>query len=200
MPGTLFLQAFLNLVLAAAALTLWPRSRRMPWLTLTVAAGLAMGLALQLAVPGVLAAGERDAARVLAGQGWRLVTALFLQDGGLAGGLSNIVLLLLIGAAAEQVLSRPGWAAVYLAGGLAAELVALCWQPVGAGNSVATAALAGCLLLALPGPLRPRGAGALRLAAGLTLAALMWQRDIHGAGGLAGLLAGAALRGRRLQG
>jgi len=62
-----------------------------------------------------------------------------------AGTVSNLAFLALIGVIAEQVLSRPQWLALYLAGGAAGELAGYAWQPVGAGNSVAVCGLAGAL-------------------------------------------------------
>jgi membrane associated rhomboid family serine protease len=43
----------------------------------------------------------------LSGEWWRSFTALFVQDGGLPGTLSNLAFLLVIGTIAEQVFSGP---------------------------------------------------------------------------------------------
>jgi membrane associated rhomboid family serine protease len=106
-------------------------------LALTAAASLA-----QAADRDLLSRFERTPAE-LHGDWWRIATALFLQDGGVVGAVSNLAFLGLIGVAAEQVLSRPRWLLHYFGIGLAVEVLAYCWQPTGAGNSIAVCALAG---------------------------------------------------------
>jgi hypothetical protein len=64
---------------------------------------------------------RRDATRILAGDWWRIVTALFFQDGGLIGGLTNIATLFWIGNVVEQIRSRNYWLLVAIAGALVAE-------------------------------------------------------------------------------
>ncbi|WP_208866544.1 rhomboid family intramembrane serine protease [Mesorhizobium sanjuanii] len=164
---------------------------------------LAACLALQVAESWILQLVERNASAILSGQWWRMGTALFFQEGWLAGGVSNIVALLVIGALAEQMLARWTWLVVYAVGGLAAETIALAWQPVGAGNSIAISALAGFLLVA---PLFDRsrrplelsciasGGGTMRVLAASAVLVLLLRHDIHGAGALAGgvLTVGAA--------
>jgi membrane associated rhomboid family serine protease len=111
--------------------------------TVTAATGLA-----QLVVPGMLADLERTPAE-LHGQPWRMATALLVQDGGVVGSLSNLAFLAIVGAAAEQLISRPRWLLHYLGVALAAELVGAAWQPVGGGNSIAVCGLTGAVALAL---------------------------------------------------
>jgi hypothetical protein len=123
---------------------------RAPILSLTTC-GLLLGcLIAQLSFPELLILFRRDATRILAGDRRRIVTALFFQDGGLIGGLTNIATLFWIGNVVEQVQSRKYWLLVAIAGALVAECFALRWQPVGAGNSVATCSLAGSLTLTVP--------------------------------------------------
>lgn len=122
--------------------------RRPPVLTAIVFAATAVTSLTQFAVPGMLNHLERTPAE-LHGQGWRVVTALFVQDGGAIGTVSNLVFLAVIGATAEQALSRPRWLLHYLGVGLASELIGYAWQPVGAGNSIAVCGLTGALALAL---------------------------------------------------
>lgn len=121
---------------------------RFPLVTAVVFGVTAAGAVAQAVVPGLLAALERAPAG-LHGQWWRSVTALVVQDGGVAGSVSNLFFLALVGAAAEQVLSRPRWLVQYLGTGLAVEFVGYAWQPVGAGNSGAICGLTGGLALAL---------------------------------------------------
>jgi membrane associated rhomboid family serine protease len=117
-------------------------------LTLAVAAAtLAMAL-VQACVPGTL----RDLGRTPAGRHgdwWRSLTALVVQDGGVAGTVFNLIGLLAVGTVAEQSLERRHWLAQYFAVGLASEFVGYAWQPVGGGNSVAVCGLSGGVALAL---------------------------------------------------
>lgn len=195
--GIIALLALLVCAVAVPALELGGRPRRRPGLTLACCALLAACLAAQCVAPSLLGRFERNAAQIFAGQWWRLVTALFFQDGGWVGGLTNIAALWFIGNLAEQRFRRAIWAAVYGLGGLAAECIALSWQPVGAGNSIAVCALAGAMVVV------PHPAGAARLPmvlrAGAVGAALLLlaRRDIHGAGFFIGAALGLMLIGRR---
>jgi membrane associated rhomboid family serine protease len=121
---------------------------RFPVVTVAVFGITAAGYIVQLAVPGTLAHLERTHAG-LHGEPWRLVTALLVQDGGILGAASNLAFLAIIGAAAEQAISRPRWLLHYVGIGLAAELVGAAWQPVGGGNSIAVCGLTGAVALAL---------------------------------------------------
>jgi hypothetical protein len=123
---------------------------RRTWLTLTVFVVTAVPSLLQAFWPAVLTSLERTPA-VRDGEVWRLVTSLLVQDGGWAGGVSNLLFLLVVGAVAERVLPRWLWGLCYLAAGLTGQLVGLAWQPIGAGNSVAVCGLAGALVAALLG-------------------------------------------------
>ena len=136
---------------------------------------------------------------LLEGQLWRAVTALFVQDGGLAGGLFNLVLLLAIGPLAEVRLGSRRWATAYFGGGIVTEFLALAWQPHGAGNSIACFALAGTLVVTAAVRKRgwmPIGVALVAVAGALTLLA---TRDIHGLGFVAGAAIGVGfvLRDRR---
>lgn len=122
--------------------------RRPPVATAVVFVVTAATSLLGLASPGVLAALERTP-QGLHGAWWRSVTALSVQDGGVAGTVSNLAFLLVLGALAEQVLGARRWLVCYLGAGLAGELAGYAWQPRGAGNSVAICGLAGALVVAL---------------------------------------------------
>ena len=122
--------------------------RRFPLVTIAVLVVTAAGAVAQALVPGLLASLERAPA-ALHGQWWRLGTSLFVQDGGLIGTVSNLLFLALVGAMAEQALSRPSWLLHYFVPGVATEFVATAWQPTGAGNSIAICGLAGTLAITL---------------------------------------------------
>lgn len=168
-------------------------ARRVPWATVVLLVAVGAVSALQFAVPGLLPALRRDAAQVAAGEWWRLGTSFFVQDGGVAGTVFNLVALLLVGAVAEFLWGARRWLLIFFAGGLAANLVALAWQPVGAGNSIATMSLAGsiCVYCLRRHAARPEALiAAAALGAG---AALVLLRDIHGAAMLAGAVLGLLL-------
>jgi membrane associated rhomboid family serine protease len=171
---------------------------RRPVLTAAVAAGTVTVSVAGLVSPGL----QDDLARVpgewAAGEWWRLATSLLVHDGWVAL-VGNLVLLVVIGAAAEARLPRPAWAGLYVAGGLVGELVGLRWQPHGAGNSVAVFGLAGGL--AVLGAVTPDDAGlALPLGLGVAWVAALLAADIGGAAptvGAALLAAGGSLTIRR---
>ncbi|HJU02126.1 MAG TPA: rhomboid family intramembrane serine protease, partial [Actinomycetes bacterium] len=124
------------------------RAGRFPAVTAVVFAVTAANSVLGLAVPAVLDALERTPDG-LHGQWWRLVTALFVQDGGVLGTVSNLAFLALLGVLAERLAGPWWWLAAYFGAGLAGELAGYAWQPTGAGNSVAVCGLAGLLVMAL---------------------------------------------------
>ena len=155
-------------------------AHRIPFLTLVVSLLTIAGFTLQLLVPGALEALQRNGAAIAAGQWWRLLTALFVQDGGWAGFLSNLAGLVLVGAPAEQLMSRRVWTGLYFVPAFIVELIALYWQPVGGGNSIAWMALAGAVwILALrrKGELATSLLGGAGLAIGVLLSA---AGNIHG--------------------
>lgn len=154
-------------------------------------------LVAQLLHPHLLADLERDTARILAGQLWRPLTALFVQDSLPAGGITNISGLLLVGTVAEKTLGRREWLLVYGIGALLAEAVAMLWQPVGAGNSVAVCSLAGALVARGAPSCRAPLTLALRLAVTACATTLLFRRDIHGAALLAGAVLSVFLRAWR---
>jgi membrane associated rhomboid family serine protease len=122
--------------------------RRFPVVTAVVFAVTGLSNVLQFLVPGMLAGLERAPAG-LHGDWWRTCTALFVQDGGVAGTLSNLAYLVAAGAVAEQVTSRPRWLLCYFGAALVGELTGYAWQPYGGGNSIAICGLAGVVAVAL---------------------------------------------------
>ena len=118
--------------------------RRPPLLTAGVAAVTAVVGVGGLMAAAVLEALQRTPA-ARDGQWWRWLTAMLVQDGGWAGTLSNLLFLVALRAAVEQVVGRLPWVGAYLVAGLAGQVAGQFWQPVGAGNSVAVCGLAGVL-------------------------------------------------------
>jgi membrane associated rhomboid family serine protease len=85
----------------------------------------------------------------LHGDWWRTLTALFVQDGGVLGCVSNLAFLLVLGIAAERAVRRGRWLIAYFGAGLVGELAGYAWRPTGGGNSVAVCGLAGVVALTL---------------------------------------------------
>ena len=157
--------------------------------TLTAFALIAATSVLQFVYPSMLAALRRDTAAVVRGEPWRLVTALCVQDGGVAGTVFNLAALLLIGMIAERMFGTRRWIVVFAVGAVLSEIVALRWQPVGAGNSVGNFSLAGaiCVWCLSRKPNSPVAATALLPIVAGTM--LLVMRDIHGAAiGIGGIL------------
>ncbi|MER7251189.1 rhomboid family intramembrane serine protease [Kribbella sp. NPDC000426] len=119
---------------------------RLPLLTGAVfLVTLACGIA-QLAHRPLYDAVVRDAAHIDNGQWYRLVTAMFFQDGWAPGLVSNLILLAIFGTIAERAFGRWRWAILYFVCGWFGQLMSYLWlNPVGAGNSMCVAGLAGGL-------------------------------------------------------
>lgn len=102
---------------------------------------------LQVFLPGLLTALQRDMPLVADGQVWRLVTSLVVQDGGVAGTVFNFFALAVVAVAAQEYWPASRTWATFWLGGVAANLVVgPVLEPVGAGNSMATFVL-GCALV-----------------------------------------------------
>jgi membrane associated rhomboid family serine protease len=132
--------------------------RRIPLATLVTLAVTAPFSVLQFPFPVLLASLRRDPGGLAAGQWWRLVTPLVVQDGGVLGTISNLAFLAVLGTLAERRLGAWRWVALYLLGGAAGEAAGYAWEPHGAGNSVALCGLAGAILaiaLLRPAEVRP---------------------------------------------
>ena len=167
--------------------------RYIPRVTLTLVVFLTITLVLQVVFPVLLTFFERNYGRFLAGDWWRLVTPLFFQDGGVLGGVFNLVSLLLVGSVAEQLWESRRWLLIFFVSGILSEVVAFAWQPVGAGNSVANFGLAasvGVLCLLQGARWQVRAVAVVSLVAG---AFLFVSRNIHGAATLTGAGLGLGL-------
>ena len=176
-----------------------PPSRADRWLapqraraTLTVGVVIGLSAMLQLFFPWLLLVLERNATLIASGEWWRLVTALFVQDGGIAGSIFNLVSLLLIGRVAEHMWGARRWLVVFIVGGILSEIVALAWQPTGAGNSVANFSLAGAVSIVCVSSRRTWTIVAAGIALGASVALLL-LRDIHGAAASIGAITGLVL-------
>jgi rhomboid protease GluP len=166
--------------------------RSVPRATVMVTLTIAIVTALQFILPVIPELFKRDASRIAAGEWWRLITALFAQDGGWSGGAFNLVTLGLVGGVAERLWGSGRWLVFFFGGGVISEVIALAWQPMGAGNSIANFSLAGgvAVLCLFSNPSLILSAVAL-----LALVAdawLLYLRNIHGAAGFVGAALGIA--------
>jgi rhomboid protease GluP len=114
------------------------RMRRLPPLTLWLAAVLVLVFLVQVSADGldsveaIVAMGALDADAIYAGQYWRLVSAIFLH-GGVDHLLSNTVALFILGMVCEHAYGRAQFIVLYLVAGVAGSILSLL---SGAGPSV----------------------------------------------------------------
>lgn len=144
--------------------------------------------------PEVLGALDRNRDLLLAGQLWRLMTPLFVQDGGWAGTVFNIATLIAVGAFAESLHHGRALLSVYFLSSFISEVVAYTFLPHQgfAGNSVGNMGVAALVLIAsaaVPG-FPGRLIAAAGVAAGLTL---LVTGNLHGIGFTVGVIAGTAI-------
>ncbi|MFJ3913837.1 hypothetical protein [Streptomyces vinaceus] len=184
------------------------RGRRIPWAAVTLT-GLALtGVALQLCWSGVMDMFDADPAR---SGWWRVLTSVFMQNGGLFGGAWNIATLAAVAALADWFWGTGLTLGLFLAGVLLPEHIDALFGAGGhhstdprnfAGSSGATyflgATLAAALLLRAVHELRTGQETAqgkqLLLAAGVPVLGLaMWfaQSNGHGLVSVYGFLLGA---------
>lgn len=167
--------------------------RQVPYATLLLTLAIAIPTTLQFFFPSLLQMFERDYTRFLAGDWWRILTPLFVQDGGLGGSIFNLVSFVLVGTVAEKIWGGQRWLLIFFAGGILSELIAFAWQPIGAGNSVANFSLAASMAVMCLALSTSRGVkvmAILALGAGMIL---LFLRDIHGAAMLLGALIALSL-------
>jgi membrane associated rhomboid family serine protease len=124
---------------------------------------------LQFRFPDLLSLMRPDGTALTHGEWWRLVTPLFVQDGGWAGTLFNLETLLALGAVAAETLGWRRWLLLYFGAGIGGGIVAYAWNQQGfAGNSIANmGVVAGFALLPLRTPQwRANVAGAVAFVSG----------------------------------
>ncbi|HEV2931047.1 MAG TPA: rhomboid family intramembrane serine protease [Propionibacteriaceae bacterium] len=177
--------------------------RRRPIATMSVLAVTTVVTVLQFPFPAVRLALWRDPDALAAGQWWRLVTALLVQNDPWWQILIVFALIAGIGVIAERLFGPGRWLLLYVGCGVVGQAFGFRWQPYDAGASVAGAGLLGAVcawLLSPDGPplARVRIWGVAWPLAGLALTA---AGDMHGPPLLLGFGLGALLlwRDRRHQ-
>jgi rhomboid protease GluP len=177
----------------AGSITIEDAKRKFPYITVLVCLVLAFCFVLQLCFPQLLLVFERNTVDIEARQWWRVVTALFFQDGGWVGAVSNIFFLGLIGFVAEQLIKKWQWLVLYFVTGIATEGVAMVWQPIGAGNSIAVFGLAAGICAYVLLVSRTFTVRALVFISVLSALFLFTRADIHGAAFCIGAIISAAI-------
>ena len=164
---------------------------RIPLVTIVVLAVTALLTGLQFVFPALLPLLQRTPATISTHQYWRLLTSLFVHDGGWRQIAFNFPAILIVGVLAERIYGRARWLILYFIPGICAELIALFWQPYGAGASIAGAGLLGGLAiwLLLVNKRAQASVGAAFIFVGAIV--LAFFRDIHGPPILLGAVIGA---------
>ncbi len=144
----------------------------------------------------------RDPVAFAAGEWWRVITALFAYDDGAVQKLGIVFGALVLGIIAERRLGSVEWLIIAFVCGLFGQIVALWWQPYGAGSSVAVAGWLGatCVWIAWPTTPVPWFA---RIGPLIVLGLALWlvaTRDIHGPPIFLGAAIAAALLYHRRSG
>jgi len=140
----------------------------------------------QFYYPMLLSVFQRDASAFVRGEWWRLVTPLFIQDGGVPGAIFNLFSLALVGSMAAKLWARWQVVSIFFLGGIVGEVAGLFWQPIGAGNSVGNISLAASVIVACLTRRPSRAVLVLALLTGCAYVPLFVLRDIHGAAAVGG--------------
>jgi len=197
----------LALFAGVTARPLWRGALRRPWPAVVAVVVVGVPSLLQFAWPALGSALMREPDATLRhGEWWRVLTALFAQDGGIAAAVLNLLVVAIVMLAGNAVW---GWwraGLLFLGISVVLNLAALAWQP-GGGTSFASDGLlmATSARLALdgagtgPGAVGGRGlagGSVLRVAAAVQLAAgvvLVAAGDAHGVALVLGFAVGALL-------
>lgn len=149
---------------------------------------------LQFVFPLLLRVLEREPNQIEHhGQVWRVLTYVVVQDGGVVGTVSNLVLLAVVALVTAHTMRSGATVGVFVLGALWFAVVSLAFGRAGAGNSGATLCLGACLggLAAIRGrDVLTRVLGVLPAIPGIVLVALS---DPHGYALVFGTLVGLAL-------
>jgi len=156
--------------------------------TFLLVLAIAIPSVLQFPFPALLSTLQRDYERFLNGDWWRLVTPLFVQDGGVSGTIFNLIGLALVGSVAERIWSARSMLLIFFIGGIIGEIAGFVWQPIGAGNSIGNFSLAASIAVASLARNPPRPVQILAILALGADGILLGLQDIHGAAAMIGAI------------
>ena len=171
-----------------AGFTRPPRTAVVLWLLIAVPS------LLQIVVPAVLDALERDPDQIRDHQWWRIFTSVAVQDGGVAGTVVNLLVLAWVAPLAVRVWGGVRAVLLFVASQIIFGLfTAFLFPSPGAGNSGATLALAASFAGLVV--MQSKDRRVLAASGGIVLAGvlLVVVDDAHGLAVLTGALLGAAL-------
>jgi hypothetical protein len=164
-----------------------PHPDSFPRMTFFLVGLIAVPTVMQFVFPTILPLLERNRDQIMEGGWWRIVTALMVQDGGISGSFFNLISLFFVGRIGEIIWGGRRLFVLFWLGGICSEAIALFWQPIGAGNSIANFSIAASVIVwCLARRPRPTMLFIIVLTLGAYIA-LFIMRDIHGAAGLIGL-------------
>jgi rhomboid protease GluP len=164
------------------------RTKKFPIATLVMLCITGTLTGLQFRFPILLTSLRRNPGELANHEYWRLLTSLFVHNGGWRQIVFNFVAIAIVGTIVEHIFGTGRWLILYFTGGFIGQIAGLYWKPLGAGASVAGAGLLGALAVwMIWHPLwRTRVGGAVII---LGACALIYFHDLHGPP----LLAGAAV-------
>lgn len=114
-----------------------PARLTFPWPALVFGVVIGVPSLLQSVFPQITDALARDPHAELAGQWWRVVTALLAQDGGLVAAIFNLVVVLLALVAGTWIWGPWRATVLYLVPSIVLNLLAVAWRQPGGGSSFA---------------------------------------------------------------
>jgi membrane associated rhomboid family serine protease len=120
----------------------------LPAATLIIALLTAVISVVALGNPEILRTLERHPTAEPPWLSWHLLSPLFVHDGWIPLTF-NLAGLVLVGTTVEHRIGTARWIVLYFLGGITGEILGMQWQPIGAGNSVASFGLLGGLLALL---------------------------------------------------
>ncbi len=162
------------------------KSKNFPITTLIVLCITGLITGLQFRFPVLLTTLRREPGEIANHEYWRLLTSLFVHNGGWRQIAFNFTAIAIVGSIVERIFGAGRWLILYFAGGFIGQIAGLYWKPTGGGASVAGAGLLGALAIwMILHPLwRTRFGGVVIF---LGACALLYIHDLHGPPLLAGM-------------